>query len=186
MTMYRPTSNTSIKPTPARPWSDVVATATNPTRLAAIARYDLANRAMWERLDAIAARTCAELHQPISLVTLVLDSAQLIAGSAGLTGWMKSANGTPLEWSFCAHAVTSGQFYIVEDAATDVVQRDNPLFTIDSIASYAGVPIVDSAGEVLGAHCVLSTQAQIFNPNQLATLYDGAAEVLDVLEDFRI
>jgi len=174
------------RPTSAAPEPDVLDAAADIDRLRAIARYDLSGQDLRDRLDAIAAQTRAELDLPISLVSMVLDTAQLIVGSSGLSGWANAVGGAPVEWSFCAHAVATGRPYVVEDAARDAVQRDNPLVTNDGIGSYAGVPLVSPDGHVLGAHCAVGTEAHAFTRHDLAVLEKGATEVMRVLEEFSI
>ena len=154
-------------------------------RLRDIAGIDLANRGLCRRLDAIAAQTRAELGLPTSLVTLVLDRAQFIVGSAGLSGWIDAVSGTPIEWSFCVNAVITGEAYVIEDAARDPRQRANPLVTQDRIGSYCGVPLVSSAGYILGAHCVLGDEPHDYTVNDLLVLRRAGDEIVAVLDEYR-
>jgi GAF domain-containing protein len=112
----------------------VAEAATDLNRLRAVSQYDLDDRVLRHQLDAIAERTGNQLDLPMSMVTVVLDSAQVLIGSSGLEGWIVSAGGTPIEWSFCAQAVASGQPYIVANAAHDEAQHDNPLVTMAASA----------------------------------------------------
>jgi GAF domain-containing protein len=122
---------------------------------------------------------------PVSLVSLVFSGAQVVAGSSGLTGWVAETGGTPIEWSFCAHAVASGQPYVVPDAARDDVQGTNPAVTVDGVASYAGFPLVSASGHVLGAHCVVGVEPHEFTPKEVAVLERAAAEVVAALDRAR-
>jgi len=169
----------------AQPWPIVIAAAADPDRLRAISEYDLNSPELRDCLDLVTARTSAQLGLPTSLVTLVLDSAQLVAGSTGLRGWIRRAGGTPVEWSFCAHVVASGLPYTVEDAVHDAVQRENPLALLDGIASYAGVPVTLPSGHVAGAHCVIGSEPRSFTTADLLVLEHAAREVVEVLERFR-
>ena len=153
----------------------------DPDRLRELARIDLDDPALRARLDAIARDTRARLGATVSLITLVLDSVQLVAGSDGLDGWMAAAGGTPVEWSFCADAVLTGRPYVVEDAAHDPRQAGNPLVTQDGIASYCGVPLTGPTGRLLGAHCVLGREPATYTPEQLAALQEAGREVSRVL-----
>ena len=158
----------------------------DPALLEALAAYDLDDPRLRARLDALAARTAARLGRPIALVSVVLDSAQVLAGQAGLDGWLAEVRGTPVEWSFCANAVVGGRPYVVADAVRDAVQHDNPLVTEDGVASYAGVPLRTSEGHVLGAHCVLGTSPAEAGPAELAVLEAAAAEAVAILEEHRL
>ena len=86
---------TAVPASPAATPAELIAALTNTDRLQEIGRVDFAHPALKAQLDAITARTAAELGLPISLVTLVLDSAQLVVGSSGLDGWISAAGGTP-------------------------------------------------------------------------------------------
>ncbi|WP_328474511.1 GAF domain-containing protein [Actinoplanes sp. NBC_00393] len=150
-----------------------------------MAGIDLDNVELRGRLDAITARTAARLGQPVSLVSMVLDTAQFFPGSHGLDGWLADLHGTPAEWSFCATAVRTGTAYVVPDATSDEHQASNPLVTVDGVRSYAGVPIVVD-GQILGAHCVLGFQEQTFSEADLAELRRSAQEIGAVLEAYRL
>ncbi len=157
----------------------------NLSRMQVLAGIDLDNPALRRELDAITERTAGRLGLPISLVSFVLDTAQLLGGAYGVDGWIAAAQGTPVEWSFCANAVASGQPYIVPDATIDAQQSGNPLVTIDGIRSYAGVPLVLD-GQVLGAHCIIGTDAHIFTDADLAELRTSAEEITAVLQNYRL
>lgn len=155
-----------------------------PDRFDILAGIDLDDAELRSRLDRIAERTAERLGQPIALVSMVLDTAQVFSGSYGLTGWLAEMAGTPLEWSFCVNAVRTGAPYVVPDATVDALQAVNPLVTVDGIRSYAGVPIVID-GAVLGAHCVLGLDPHEFTDAELAELRRGAAEISELLRSYR-
>lgn len=157
----------------------------DPERLAEIADLDVFRAEASARLDEYARRAAQRLGAPIGLVTIVLDGAQVLAGRHGLTGWLATAPGTPVEWSLCATTVRTRQQYVVPDAAADVEQRDNPLVTEDGIAAYAGAPLITSRGHVVGAHCVIGTAPREFSAAELEQLTQMADEVVAELESWR-
>ncbi len=156
-------------------------------RLTAVAGYDLTSPALRAQLDAIAHRAATTLDMPVGLVSIVLDSAQFLAGRYGVGDtWFDAADGTPVEWSFCAQVVRSGEPYVVADAVSDPLQHDNPLVTLDGVASYAGAPLVDPDGQVLGSCCVIGDQKREFLDSQLEDLRVLARDVVAVLEEHRL
>ncbi|MEV4281527.1 GAF domain-containing protein [Actinoplanes xinjiangensis] len=156
---------------------------TDPARIRVLAGIDFDNPDLRAALDRIAARTAARTGLPISLVTLVFDTAQLTAGTAGLDdSWIVAADGTPVEWSFCANTVTTGRPYVIADTA-DSEQATNPLVTIDGIGSYAGVPIT-LAGQTVGAHCILGTTTHQFTSDQLAELHTAGQQITTLLQQY--
>ena len=154
-------------------------------RLREIAAYNLFDRDLRAELDVVCQRTADRLNQPIGLVTIVLDSAQLVVGRSGLAGWIAATEGTPAEWSFCARAVTSGQPYVVPDAHQDPVQSQNPLVMMDGVTAYAGVPLRSANGQMLGAHCVLNDKPHEFSADDVEVLEAAGAEIIAIMDRYR-
>lgn len=147
-------------------------------RLRAVSAYNLFDQNLREALNAICDRTTRKLQQPIGLVTIVLDSAQLVIGKSGLRGWIADAQGTPAEWSFCARAVLARQPYVVDDALVDPIQSGNPLVAYADVRAYAGVPLRSPSGEMLGAHCVLNDAPQHFTSADIEVLERAGLEIM--------
>jgi GAF domain-containing protein len=155
-----------------------------PERLQAIADIDLFNPELRELLNAVTKRSAEKLEMPTSLVTIVLDSALFVLASSGLKGWIAEAQGVPAEWAFCAHTVVGNQPYVVHDTTVDPVEMHNPLVLHDGVHAYAGVPLVSRSGQVLGAHCVLGSEAEDFTDDDVETLASAAEEIVEILSHF--
>jgi GAF domain-containing protein len=155
---------------------------TDPARMRVLASIDFDDPTLRSEVDRITARTAARTAMPISMATLVLNTTQLVIGSAGLDNWISTADGTPVEWAFCAKTVTTGQPYVIPDAARSE-QAANPLVTIDGIASYAGVPIVVH-GHIVGAHCIKGAEPHPFTADQLAEVHAAAQEIAALLHRY--
>ena len=156
-----------------------------PARIRRIAEYDLFHPALQERLDAVAAASAHRLGAPVSLVSVVLDSSQFILGSYGLSAWAAETRGVPAEWAVCSHTVLLGAPYRVFDSAIDPRHHDNPLLSMTGVRSYAGVPLRDDGGIVLGAHCVLDLVPRAFTDDDVAVLDEEAGVIMRVLSDHR-
>lgn len=133
-------------------------------------------------LDEIARQTAERFGMPISLVSILLDGSQCFAASHGLQGWAEEAQGTPVEYSFCAFAVRSRDLFVVEDATAHALVRSNPVVTIDGIRSYAGAPLMTSRGQILGTLCVVGTEPRKFSSEDLDDLRGLGQRVVDHLE----
>ena len=153
----------------------------DPRRMRSLAAYDLFAPDLGDRLGPICADTAARLNAPISLVSIILDSAQFIVGSHGLEGWVDEVQGIPAEWSICAHTVLAGEPYRVADALTHPEHRDNPLLAAAGLRCYAGVPLLAPDGSALGAHCVLDVGTRAFTEHDVAVLQEGARRALPIL-----
>jgi GAF domain-containing protein len=151
-------------------------------RLAEIAALGLTA----EEVDAVLQQTvdeaAARLGLPTALVSIVMDEAQWFAAHTGLSPWMAEARGTPVEWSFCANAVRSGEPFVVEDAATHPLVKDIPLVHLDNVRCYAGIPLVTSTGHTLGTLCVIGNEPRSFSEAELETLRGLAKRAIEGIE----
>ncbi|HEX2078986.1 MAG TPA: GAF domain-containing protein [Longimicrobium sp.] len=154
----------------------------DPERLAEIARLGLTSQEVDEVLQQTVEEAARALELPIGLVTIVLDEAQLFAAHHGLTGWMAQSRGTPVEWSFCAHAVESGQPFVVEDAETHPLVRHMPVVELDNVRCYAGIPLVTSTGHRLGTLCVIGHEPRAFAEQELDVLRGLAEKAVQRIE----
>lgn len=153
----------------------------DPARMRCIAGYDLFAPKLAARLNPICADSAARLNAPVSLISIILDSAQFIVGSHGLEGWVDQVQGMPAEWAICTHTVLAGAPYCVGDARAEPLHRDNPLLAATGLRSYAGVPLLDPSGQAIGAHCVLDAGTRTFTDHELAVLEAGARRALPIL-----
>jgi GAF domain-containing protein len=151
-------------------------------RLTEIAELDLFSSEVREILDEVVTEASRRLALPISLVSVVLDEAQHFAASTGLTGWLRETQGSPVEWSFCANAVRSGEPFVVEDATTHPLTKDNPLVYNDAICCYAGIPLVTSRDHIIGTLCVIGDAERSFSPEDLDQLQELATEAIRRIE----
>jgi GAF domain-containing protein len=156
-----------------------------PARIQQIARYDVFDPALQARLDAVAARTAGLLHAPVSMISVVLDSSQFIIGQHGVSGWISEVQGTPAEWALCSHTVLAGEPYCITDGTADPVHAANPLLAMTPLRSYAGVPLRDDSGQVLGAHCVIDVTPRTFTEHDITVLTAGADETMRILAEHR-
>lgn len=115
----------------------------------------------------------------ISLISLITDEKQ----------WFLSHNGleireTPREFSFCAHAINNPEeLFIIEDSREDNRFYDNPLVTGDpNVIFYAGVPLVNKNGFVLGTLCVIDSSPKKLTEQQITSLKMLSNQIIKLLE----
>lgn len=157
----------------------------DPARLAEIGALGLTG----PEVDAVLQETVDEastaLNLPTGLVSIVLGEAQYFAAHRGLEGWLKEARGTPIEWSFCANAVRSGEPFVVEDAATHPLVKDIPLVHLDNVRCYAGIPLVTTTGHALGTLCVIGDEPRSFTEEEMDLLRRLAKKAVARIEERR-
>jgi len=124
------------------------------------------------------ARLAAEvLNAPIALVSLVDEDRQVFTGCVGLPEPWASQRETPLSYSFCQHAVAARDRLIVDDAREHALLRDNLAVKEMGVVAYAGIPLREPGGNVLGTLCVIDTQPRHWSSHQVELLEDLAASV---------
>ena len=117
----------------------------------------------FDELVGLAAQICGT---PISLVSLLDEHRQWFKAGVGL-----DSSETPIEWSFCAHAVQSEGLFVVEDAQRDPRFVANPLVTGAAfIRFYAGYPLSVTTGEQVGTLCVIDRKPRHLTDVQLKAL----------------
>lgn len=104
----------------------------------------------------------------ISLITLVDKERQWFKSRIGL-----DISEIPRRISFCDHTIASQETLIVPDALRDDRFHDNPL-VIDGpkIRFYAGEPLRNAAGFLIGTLCVMSNEPREFSKEDEKSLQD--------------
>lgn len=147
-------------------------------RMDAVRRYDVLDTppdGAFDRITALAARL---FGVPVSIVSIV-DHDRI---------WFKSHHGLDVEQinrepGLCASAVCQLDPWIVTDARVDVRTLANPLVAGElGLRFYFGVPLTTSDGFNLGTLNVIGFEPREVTDEEIATLKDLAAIVMDELE----
>lgn len=147
-------------------------------RLAAVHRYDVLDTppdGAFDRVTALAARL---FGVPISIVSIV-DTDRI---------WFKSHHGIDVEEigrdpGLCASAICQAEPWLVTNADVDVRTIDNPLVAGElGLRFYFGVPLTTVDGYNLGTLNVIGVEPREVSDDEVATLQDLAAIVVDELE----
>ncbi len=143
--------------------------------LDALAILDTAPENEYDALTRLAAFIC---DTPVSLVSLVSADRQFFKSAHGF-----ARRETPRELSFCAHTLGSVKTLLVEDVRKDARFAQNSLVTGDpGIRFYAGAPIVDGGGHVLGTLCVIDQVPRALTAEQISALESLAYQASKLLE----
>lgn len=136
------------------------------------------NKAL-QRYARIATRA---LRAPVSLVSLVDVDRQFFAAAHGLDAHWTKRRETPLSHSFCQHVVNERSALVVDDARHDARVCDNLAIRDMSVAAYAGVPLSDPNGNVLGSFCIIDDQPRDWTAEELKLLHFLADAVAEEIE----
>lgn len=153
---------------------------TAPLRLEALRRAGL-DAAPDEAFDRFASLVRAVIGVPVALVSLVSDDRQVFPGACGLADPWQQQRQTPLSHSFCQHVVATGDPLVVVDARADDRVRGNLAIDDLGVVGYAGMPLTDDDGQVLGSLCAIDDQPRHWDARELELLADLAAACSDAL-----
>jgi PAS domain S-box-containing protein len=136
-------------------------------RLTALDRLGLMDTAPEVRFDRLTRIAASALGVPIAFVGYVDDRRQ----------WFKSAVGldtteVPIDASICRYVVERGESIVVDDATAD--PRFGAIAAAADVRLYAGVPIADRDGTVVGTFCVCGPEARRLEPHERALLEELA------------
>jgi GAF domain-containing protein len=112
---------------------------------------------------------------PVALVSLVDDERQFFPGQVGLAEPWSDKRETPLSHSFCQYVVIEGQPKVYADARIYAQVRDNLAIPDLGVVAYAGMPLTDTDGRVLGSLCAIDTVPRAWTSGELEVLADLAA-----------
>ncbi|MDN4160865.1 GAF domain-containing SpoIIE family protein phosphatase [Nocardioides abyssi] len=115
------------------------------------------------------------LRVPVALVSLVESDRQVFPGAVGLPAPYQSTRETPLSHSFCQYVVADRAPLVVADARLDDRVRDNLAIPDLGVVAYAGWPLTDHTGAVVGSLCAIDDRPHPWQQDELDSLADLAA-----------
>jgi GAF domain-containing protein len=148
-------------------------------RLKALQALNILDTPIEKRFEAAVRVTKSLFKVPIVAISLIDKDRQWFKAVAGL-----DVRETPRSISFCGHAITGDDVYVVEDALQDERFCDNPLVTgPPNIRFYAGYPVRAAGGEKLGTLCLIDNVPRHFNAGDAQNLTDMASVVEALLRN---
>jgi len=137
-------------------------------RVAALRALNILDTASEERFDRLTRLATRLFDVPIALVSLIDHNRQWFKSVQGL-----SVTETPRNISFCGHVVFCHETLVIKDASRDARFADNPLVTgPPHIRFYAGYPLKDIDGFVMGTLCIIDSAPRPFSSEDLQNLTD--------------
>ncbi|MFJ6164758.1 SpoIIE family protein phosphatase [Micromonospora orduensis] len=146
----------------------------DPARLRALADTGL-DAVPDEAFDRFARLVSDLLDVPVALVSLVSADRQFFPGAVGLPDPWAQRRQTPLSHSFCQHVVDIEVPMVLPDARLYPRVRTNLAIEDLGVVAYAGMPLTDLSGRVLGSLCAIDSKPRAWTAAQLRTLADLAA-----------
>ena len=134
--------------------------------------YEPAADASFDRYARMVRRA---LGVPVALVSMVEPDRQVFPGAVGLPEPWQQARQTPLSHSFCQYVVKESAPLVVPDAREDERLVDNLAIPELGVVAYAGFPLTDHDGQVIGSLCAIDTEPHEWTDSELEDLSDLAA-----------
>ncbi|MET9602946.1 SpoIIE family protein phosphatase [Streptomyces sp. NPDC006459] len=126
-------------------------------------------------MDRFARLVSRLLRVPVAFVSLVDEDRQILPGMTGLPEPWAERRALPLSHSLCRYVTTSGQPLVVPDVRADDRLRTNPAIEDLGLVAYAGMPLTDTDGLVLGSLCAIDHEPRTWSDGELTDLEDLAA-----------
>ena len=156
------------------PAGDSRTSLSSPARLEALRKAGLSSGTD-EGMERFARLVAGRLKVPVALVSLVEADRQVFPGLVGLAEPWATRRQTPLSHSLCQHVVATGHPLILADARSDERTCTSLAIGDLGVVAYAGMPLTDSDGHVLGSLCAIDTELREWSARELADLADLAA-----------
>ncbi|MEV7831704.1 SpoIIE family protein phosphatase [Streptomyces subrutilus] len=141
-------------------------------RALALTGLSAAPDAGMERFAGMVARL---LDVPVALVSLVEADRQVFPGMVGLAQPWAGARQTPLSHSLCQYVTASGRPLVLADARSEELTCSSLAIPDLGVVAYAGMPLTDAEGNVLGSLCAIDTSVRHWTERELRDLTDLAA-----------
>ncbi|MFJ8976167.1 GAF domain-containing SpoIIE family protein phosphatase [Streptomyces sp. NPDC102282] len=126
-------------------------------------------------MDRFARLVTRFLRVPVSLVSLLEADRQVFPGMVGLAEPWAGRRETPLSHSFCQHVVVDGRPLILEDTRAHPRTCASLAIPDLQVIAYAGMPLTDADGHVLGSLCAIDHKPRKWTEGELQDLGDLTA-----------
>ncbi len=125
-------------------------------------------------LERFARLTQRYLDVPVALVSIVTDTEQLMPGAVGLPPELDATRRVPLSHALCLDVVATGRPLVVPDTWADAPLADHAAVRDLDVRAYAGFPLLDVSGQVIGSLCAIDHVPRAWSADELASLADLA------------
>jgi GAF domain-containing protein len=144
-------------------------TAVNdPARLTALRRSGLVGTGPEDAFDRLIELAAELVGLPRGCITLVDSERTTAKASVGFPEGSQLY--APIEQSFCRYVVSTRQPLIVNDARSDPRTMGDPAIVAFAAVAWAGYPIEDSDGAVLGTFCLMDSSPHDWTPQDILVL----------------
>lgn len=167
-------------------WSPAQYGADDAQRVQALRDSGVLDASLRGTFDSAARRAADIFDVPVAMITLIDEQWQYTHGDsakAGRLGVGEPERGPQRSASMCGHVVAGGAALVVPDVQRDPRFAANPVLIENAIRFYAGAPLRDAEGHILGTLCLLDTQPRTMSLRDAKLLESLADEVMEPLRN---
>src|SRR5690606_20905610 len=145
-------------------------------RIEKLKSYELMGLGKDPELDVFAQAACLITDCPAALIAMMEQETQRIQSCVGM-----ELDTVERKNTVCQYTIMSKEVLIIEDTFEDPRSSSNPLIREGNIRFYAGVPLMDEDGDVLGTICVIDFQPKSLSDRQKHLLEELGVGVTKIL-----
>jgi len=150
-------------------------------RLDEVEKTGLLDEETVENFDRLTRQATEAVGAAAGFVSLVTEAGQFLRGCVGFPEPLNSTRRTPVEHSICAYTLDRSEPLVIDDV-TDSILGAHPAVEEYGIEAYLGVPLITSAGHVVGTFCLVEWAPRAWTDADVATAKDFAASALTEIE----
>lgn len=154
------------------PWSEEA-------RLSAVSQSGLVGTEPELAFDRLVRLAAHATSAPIAMFTLITEGEQWFKSRVGFEGIS-----TPRDWAFCNETLIANEFTVLEDLSKHEGLAQNPTLSEPfGFRFYAGAPVRDPLGYMLGSICVIDVKPRRLNDAEreaMATIADATSNLVRI------
>jgi len=154
------------------PWSEEA-------RLTAVRQSGLVGTEPELAFDRLVRLAAHATNAPIAMFTLITEGEQWFKSRVGFEGIS-----TPRDWAFCNETLIANEFTVLEDLSKREALAENPTLSEPfGFRFYAGAPVRDPHGFMLGSICVIDVKPRRLNDAEreaMMTIADATSNLVRI------
>ena len=137
--------------------------------------------------EAASKRAADIFDVPLAMVTLIEEDRQQVGAAygplltpdaTGVAAVTSAELSLPRPLSICGHVVATAQTLVVPDVSRDLRFVGNPALAAKGVRFYAGAPLRDASGHILGTLCLLDVQPRMMTQREVKLLEAMADDLM--------
>lgn len=150
-------------------------------QISALGLIDASNTPIQEVLDRIVQNVAKTLDSPVAVLTITDEAGKIWKSQSGLPSDL--ASGVEAIERFLESSISKEKSTVViEDMANDQRFANSPLLSERGVHFFAGEPLLNRSGKVIGSLVVLDTRTRKISQQEEKLLHTGAKAAVEAVE----